>query len=111
MLVYYGDYEIDKVYDLNDFQMNNELKFFRVKQKIRKETKIFYKDRYYISDLTRYIVLTDIYFLLFDPVIESKNCGRLLFWGDIRQISSFKDSSLSWEILILNWTNEDNNVI
>ena len=45
MLVYYGDYEIDKVYDINEFKMNNELKFFKGKQKIKKEAKIFTKER------------------------------------------------------------------
>jgi len=60
---------------------------------------------------TRYIILTDIYFLLFDPILEKKNNGRLLFWGDIRQIISSKNTEISSEYLFLEWKNEEDKVI
>jgi hypothetical protein len=104
ILVYYGDYSIDKVYDMNEFLMNNEINFFRIQQKIRKGG-----DKFIIKD--RYIALTDIYFLLFDPLADSRNYGRLLFWGDIRQIASGKGSEISSDYLYLEWRNEVDEVV
>jgi hypothetical protein len=45
MLVYYGDYQIDKVFDINELMMNSDLYFFKVQQKLRKDQKIFTKER------------------------------------------------------------------
>lgn len=106
ILVYYGDYKIDMIYDINDFIVNTDLDFFKVcqylkpkkvdEEKVRKE---------------RYIVITDIYFLLFDVVPTSKNLAKLLFWGDIRQIVTCKGNSFSSETesetLILEWKNNN----
>jgi len=77
-LVYYGDYIIDHIYDLNDFVANNDLLVLKVSQKFKK------KDN--VTCRSRVIVLSDVYFLLFDPVLENLNLGKLLFWGDIKQL-------------------------
>lgn len=78
--VYYGDYMIDDIYNLNDMFSNDHVDFFRLHQRINTN------DSNSRQLKERYVVLTDIYFLLFDPVPHSKNLGKLLFWGDIRQI-------------------------
>lgn len=77
--------------------------FFKVDQKFNKKKKDMVKERY--------IILTDIYFLLFDPVKENKNFAKLLFWGDIKQLISLKGSSFSTDTITLDWRNEDNELL
>lgn len=90
-LVYYGDYTIDEIYEMNDFLLNGEINFYRVTQHLKKK-----------SD--RYIILTDIYFLLFDPAPDSKNLGKLMFIGDIRQLSKRKMGKIKTEdTIIIEW--------
>jgi hypothetical protein len=92
ILVYYGDYKIDSIYDMNDFLTNQDLDFFRVEQVIRKEKK-----------KERYIVLTDVYFLFFDPAPSTRNYAKLLFWGDLRQIQIKTED----QGLFLEWKSKD----
>lgn len=103
ILVYYGDYIIDKIYNINEFLANSDLSFFKIHQFVRKGKDKIKKDRY--------IILTDIYFLLFDPVPDMKNLAKLLFWGDIRQIISCKGSSSNTESILLEWKNDNRMVI
>lgn len=101
-LVYYGDYHIDEIYNMNEFLLNDEINFCRCFQyssskKVMGKTK---KDRY--------IILTDVYFLLFDPLENNKNLAKLLFWGDIRQLSNFRCEEIKEEkcdSLVLEWKN------
>lgn len=102
ILVYYGDYTIDQIYNMNDFMLNAELVFTKVKQRFKKKET---KNKFVLKD--RYIVLTDIYFLLFDPVPDRKNFAKLLFWGDIRQILSNRVLNFSDEILLIDWRNDN----
>ena len=74
-LIYYGDYVIDDIYDLNDFLVNAQIDFYRVEQVIKNKS------------IQRYVVITEIYFLFFDPAPDSKNLAKLLFIGDIRQLT------------------------
>jgi hypothetical protein len=92
ILVYYGDYKIDTIYDMNDFLTNQDLDFFRVEQVIRKDKK-----------KERYIVLTDVYFLFFDPAPSTRNYAKLLFWGDLRQIQIKTED----QGLFLEWKSKD----
>jgi ubiquitin-protein ligase len=80
--VYYGDYILDEIYDINDFFSSQKNEFFRANQ-IMKENKI-----------KKYIILNDVYFLLFDPVPDVFNYAKLIFFCDI---------------MILNNINENNN--
>lgn len=80
--VYYGDYILDEIYDINDFFSSQKNEFFRANQ-IMKENKI-----------KKYIILSDVYFLLFDPVPDVFNYAKLIFFCDI---------------MILNNINENNN--
>ena len=79
---YYGDYILDEIYDINDFFSSQKNEFFRANQ-IMKENKI-----------KKYIILSDVYFLLFDPVPDVFNYAKLIFFCDI---------------MILNNINENNN--
>lgn len=101
ILVYYGDYKIDMIYNINEFLANSELDFYKVYQLLKKV-----KGDHKVKK-ERYIFLTDVYFLLLDPVPSSKNLGKLLFWGDIRQIISCKGSSNDAETIILEWKNDN----
>lgn len=92
-MVDYGDYKIDEVYDINNFLMNNELCLFKSYQLIIPKASIL-KNK---LKKDRYIVLTDIYFMLFDPAPNYKNMAKLLFWGDIRQTNITKTEYFSEE--------------
>jgi len=110
-LCYYGEYKIDQVYDINHFLCNSELSFFKCLQflkcksankaeKMRKE---------------RYIILSDVYFLLFDPAPNFKNMAKLLFWGDIRYLRITKTDNYHEEekahSYILEWLNDNSKII
>jgi ubiquitin-protein ligase len=95
VLVYYGDYYIDRIYDMNDFNINQNIDFYKVKDSVFKKGKNIEKPRY--------IILTDIYFLMFDPVPVSKNLAKLIFWGDVRQILSCKGNGNNSESILLEW--------
>jgi len=103
ILVYYGDYQIDHLYDMNDFLSNIEINFFKIQQIMKGNKKNSYKQRY--------VILTDIYFLLFDPLQENKDIGKLLFWGDIRQVNNAKGTIDHTSHLILEWKNQNRSTI
>jgi len=101
ILVYYGDYIIDMIYDINEFLANSDLDFFKINQYYRVPRKLEkFKERY--------VILTDIFFLLFDPVPNSRNLGKLLFWGDIKQMK-WKQISKTMvdDSVLLEWNAED----
>lgn len=85
-LVYYGDYKNDEVYDINHFLSNSELNFFKCVQFLKSKS----ANNAYKLRKERYIVLSDIYFLLFEPAPNFKNMAKLIFWGDIRNITITK---------------------
>lgn len=101
--MYYGDYRIDDIYDLNDFLSNREVDFYKLQQTFKSGKKEVKKNRY--------VVLTDIYFLLFDPVPDNMQYGKLLFWGDIRQLSSSKGTSEFSDHLILEWKSQEKSIV
>jgi hypothetical protein len=104
VLVYYGDYYIDKIYDINDFLINQSLDFFKIKDTVVKKGK-------QPLEKPRYIILTDVYFLLFDPVPGNKNLAKLIFWGDIRQIMSCKGNTSSSDSILLEWKGDNNQTL
>jgi hypothetical protein len=104
ILVYYGEYKIDEIYNMNDFTVNEFISFYKCLQIIEEDK---YKKKERIKK-ERYIILTDIYFLLFEPLEKKKNFGTLLFWGDIRQLANSRNEEILFEkekknILILEW--------
>lgn len=76
---YYGEYTLDEIYDINDFLGSQKNEFFRVNQIIKGNKNI------------KYIILNDVYFLLFDPVPNALNYAKLIFYGDIMNLVDLKD--------------------
>ena len=99
-LIYYGDYIIDDIYDLNDFLVNAQINFYRVEQVLKNKS------------IQRYVIITEIYFLFFDPAPDSKNLAKLLFIGDIRQLtkrSINKTENENQSILSFSYTGKKEN--
>ena len=68
VLILYGEYYINHIYLMNDFLMNQSiLSFFRIYEfnKNNKELK--------------YIIITNLFFLIFEPVKENKSLGKLIY--------------------------------
>ena len=84
-----SEYNIDEVYEINDFLISQNNKFFRAKQIIDDKE----------SD--RYIIITDIYLILIEPLEEFKNKGILLFYGSLYKFE--KEETETADIIHLNW--------
>ena len=67
VLIYYGEYTLNHIYLMNDFLMNQPiLDFFRI---------------YELNDKNRelkYIIITQLFFLIFEPINENKSLGKLI---------------------------------
>ena len=74
-LVYYGKIIENKEFLINDFIENNQIQFFNVMHYTSTHDKV-----------QRYIILTDIYFLLFHPLETEKSKGILIMKEDLRDI-------------------------
>ena len=69
--IYFGEYNYDHVYHINNFLRNNEkIDFFRIN---RIKNNKFY-------DKMLYIICTELYIIAFDPIEENKSLGRILFY-------------------------------
>ena len=91
--IFFGEYEYNHIYQINDFLQNkNILKFYRI------YLLIYHTKNKYVKE-ERYIIFTKLYFLFFEPLEEDKALIRLLF------CQKLKDMDISLE------TNEINNSI
>lgn len=111
ILVYYGEYKIDEIYNMNDFLSNEDLIFIKCFEYFDKNKKKNSKIK-----KERYILLTNIYFLLFEPIEGNKNLALLLFWGDIRQLLNFrieniKENKQKKDCLVLEWKSGEKIII
>lgn len=97
--IYYGEYDIGHVYQINDFMINkNTVKYFRIMQIKGKVEEI------------KYIVITQLFFLLFEPVNNDMSLAKLEKFFYIKDIDfSFgevtinkKNNKKSCELKILN---------
>ena len=95
---YYGEYSLNDIYDINDFFNGECLKFFRVFQIINK------------NEFKRYIILNDVYFLLFDPVPDSNNYAKLIFISDILLLNNSKENQND-KIINFEWKKDNEEVI
>ena len=79
ILIYYGKYYINEIYNINNFIINKNIKLFKVMT--------YNKDKEnYIEQNIKYIIITDIYILFFDIIEDKpKNLGKLIFIGEIFQ--------------------------
>ena len=94
---YYGEYILDEIYDINSFFSSQKNEFFRVNQII--------KDNKY----KKYIVLNDVYLLLFDPVPDVFNYAKLIFFCDIMFLDNVKESK-NENIINININENKNNI-
>ena len=103
ILLYYGEYFINEIYNMNNFLMNKKLNFFKVMT--------FNKDNSKFSESgIKYIVITDIYILFFDLIEDKpKNLGKLIFIGEIFQYNCIERLNADINDNIFNLFNEDNN--
>ena len=74
--VYYGDYELKKLYNINDFLQNSDLiKFYRV-------------NHIYNSEIEeKYFIITQLYFLILIPKKDDKSFAELIFKEKLREIN------------------------
>lgn len=69
VFIYYGEYNINHVYLMNDFLMNSQiLKFYRIYE-LNNNNK---------NEELKYILITQLFFLIFEPVSENKALGKLI---------------------------------
>ena len=74
--IFYGEYELNNFYDMNDFLSNpNISKFYRVNDIIDSE----------ISE--KYLIFTQLYFLVFMPKESDKSFGKLIFQEKLHDIN------------------------
>lgn len=59
----------------------------------------------------RYIVLTDVYFLLFDPIIEHKHLANLLLVKDMQDLNACDDSELIDNKIIFRWNGKKGEIV
>ena len=68
VFIYYGEYNINHVYLMNDFLMNSQiLKFYRIYE-LNNNNK---------NEELKYILITQLFFLIFEPINENKSFGKL----------------------------------
>ena len=83
--IYYGEYEIGHIYQINDFIINKStIKFYRIIQIKGK------------SEEMKYIIITQLYFLLFEPYNNDMSLAKL------EQSFYLKDINFSLDEAILN---------
>jgi hypothetical protein len=82
VFIYYGEYNINHVYLMNDFLMNSQiLKFYRIYELINNNK----------NEELKYILITQLFFLIFEPISENKSLGKLI------QINYIKDVKIMIE--------------
>ena len=92
--IYYGEYDRGRIYKINELVINkNTVKFFRIMQ-------IFGKEEY-----MKYIIITQLYFLIFDPNEDDMSLARL------ETVFLLKDIQFAFEELNPNKKQTTNNFI
>ena len=76
--IYFGEYHLNHIYHINNFLKNDEaLDFFRINR--TKNSKLFNK--------ILYIIITELYLLVFEPENNNKSLGKILFYKKLSEIS------------------------
>ena len=85
ILMHYGKYYLNEIYNINDFICNKNIYFYKI---------MTYKcdeDKVYTQLNIKYIIITDFYILFFDLINDKpKNICKLFFIGEIFKINSFE---------------------
>ena len=77
IFIYFGEYNRNKIYHINDFLRNNTIiDFYRVNQ--------IKEDKFY--DKLLYIICTEIYFIVIKPIEKDKSLGKILFYKKLSDI-------------------------
>ena len=76
--IYFGEYHLNHIYHINNFLKNDEaLDFFRINR--TENQKLFNK--------ILYIIITELYFLVFEPEDNNKSLGKILFYKKLSEIT------------------------
>ena len=99
-LIFCGNYYLDEKYEKRFFDNNRCKNITGVKQNVVIKGKN--------SNLSRILILSDVYFLLFKKDKSSKNSMILLFWSSFNNIEKIQKLSDN-KTIILHWTTKDKN--
>ena len=92
--IFFGEYEYNHIYQVNDFLKNkNYLNFYRINQIINKKIE------------EKYIIFSKLYFLLFEPLQEDKALIKLIFYQKLKDLDLSFDKNDLKDSLILNLSN------
>ena len=85
--IYYGEYELNNIYNINEFLENSKLiKLYRVNQILDKGKEIEEK----------YIIVTQLYILIFRPQEKDKTFAQLKFMKKLKNVSfNYKKKSFN----------------
>ena len=95
--IYFGEYEIDHIYQINDFlQCKNYLNFYRLNEVKNKNKE-------------KYILFTKLYFLLFEPLEKEKDktLVKLIYYQQLRDMYLSFDKNERINTLILKLSSDD----
>ena len=88
--IFFGQYEYNHIYQINDFLKNkNYLNFYRINQ---------IKNNKYEE---RYIIFTKLFFLIFIPTPNDKALVKLLFFQKLKDLNLFFDKNKQKNSLII----------
>ena len=88
--IFFGEYEYEHIYQINDFlQNNNILNFYRINEIINNKKK------------ERYVIITSLYFLIFEPLEEDKALARLINNIKLKDLNLTFDKNEKNDSLIL----------
>jgi hypothetical protein len=90
--IYFGEYEFKHVYQINDF-LKNKNNFYRIIEINNNQEKELF------------IIFTNIYFMIFQPLEPDKNLIKLIFVKELNEIDFIYDKNNDNNSLILNLSN------
>ena len=73
VFIFFGQYEYEHIYQINDFLKDEKINFFRIKDLDEKNEK--------------YIIITQLYFMLFNPIETDKCLAKLLFYHKLKDLN------------------------
>lgn len=87
--IYFGEYNTNHIYHINNFLRNSErINFFRIN---RIKNNIFY-------DKMLYIICTELYIILFEPIENNKSLGKILFYNKLSETKfHFEEIGISYD--------------
>ena len=88
VLIYYGDYTLNHEYLINDFLINKPLvNFYRIYDLNNVFSSIQNNNINLNKNNLKYIIITQLYFLIFEPVKENKSYAKLIQIYHIKDVN------------------------